>query len=97
MRSWRSAQPDAVTLAPRYGQRQSDSLLILSVCVARRWRFDRQSFGAGDRNDTTVAVAGQSGDLQLNVMLPVVAYELLQSIVLLTPIVPAPRADRSKK
>ncbi len=35
-------------------------------------------------NDTTVAVAGQSGNFQLNVMLPVIAYNLLQSTELLT-------------
>jgi fumarate hydratase class II len=35
-------------------------------------------------NDATIAVAGQSGNFQLNVMLPVVAYNLLQSIDLLT-------------
>ncbi|ABI56708.1 class II fumarate hydratase [Alkalilimnicola ehrlichii MLHE-1] len=34
-------------------------------------------------NDTTLAVAGQSGNFQLNVMLPVVGYNLLQSIGLL--------------
>jgi fumarate hydratase class II len=34
-------------------------------------------------NDTTIAIAGQSGNFQLNVMLPVVAYNLLQSIELL--------------
>jgi fumarate hydratase class II len=34
-------------------------------------------------NDTTITVAGQSGNFQLNVMLPVVAYNLLQSIDLL--------------
>jgi fumarate hydratase class II len=34
-------------------------------------------------NDTTIAVAGQSGNFQLNVMLPVIAYNLLQSIQLL--------------
>jgi fumarate hydratase, class II len=34
-------------------------------------------------NDATVAVAGQSGNFQLNVMLPVVALNLLQSIDLL--------------
>jgi fumarate hydratase class II len=34
-------------------------------------------------NDTTIAFAGQSGNFQLNVMLPVVAYNLLQSIELL--------------
>ena len=34
-------------------------------------------------NDSTIAVAGQSGNFQLNVMLPVVAYNLLQSIRLL--------------
>lgn len=34
-------------------------------------------------NDATIAIAGQSGNFQLNVMLPVVAYNLLQSIDLL--------------
>ncbi|MAT50981.1 MAG: aspartate ammonia-lyase [Porticoccaceae bacterium] len=34
-------------------------------------------------NDATIAVAGQSGNFQLNVMLPVIAYNLLQSIGLL--------------
>ena len=31
-------------------------------------------------NDATIAIAGQSGNFQLNVMLPVIAYNLLQSI-----------------
>ena len=35
-------------------------------------------------NDATIAVAGQSGNFQLNVMLPVVAHNLLQSIEILT-------------
>jgi len=35
-------------------------------------------------NDATIAMAGQSGNFQLNVMLPVVAYNLLQSIELLS-------------
>jgi len=35
-------------------------------------------------NQTTVNIAGQSGNFQLNVMLPVIAYNLLQSIELLT-------------
>lgn len=34
-------------------------------------------------NDTTITVAGQSGNFQLNVMLPLVAHNLLQSIGLL--------------
>jgi fumarate hydratase class II len=34
-------------------------------------------------NDATIAIAGQSGNFQLNVMLPVIAYNLLQSIHLL--------------
>jgi fumarate hydratase class II len=34
-------------------------------------------------NDTTISIAGQSGNFQLNVMLPVVAYNLLQSIGIL--------------
>ena len=35
-------------------------------------------------NDTTITIAGQAGNFQLNVMLPVIAYNLLQSIELLT-------------
>ena len=35
-------------------------------------------------NDATITLAGQSGNFQLNVMLPVVAYNLLQSIEILT-------------
>jgi fumarate hydratase class II len=34
-------------------------------------------------NDATITIAGQSGNFQLNVMLPVIAYNLLQSIDLL--------------
>ena len=34
-------------------------------------------------NDTTITVAGQSGNFELNVMLPVVAHNLLQSIQIL--------------
>jgi fumarate hydratase, class II len=34
-------------------------------------------------NDTTIAIAGQSGNFELNVMLPLIAYNLLQSIELL--------------
>jgi fumarate hydratase class II len=35
-------------------------------------------------NDATIAIAGQSGNFELNVMLPLIAYNLLQSIDLLT-------------
>jgi len=35
-------------------------------------------------NDTTISVAAQSGNFQLNVMLPVIAYNLLKSIAILT-------------
>ena len=35
-------------------------------------------------NDTTVAIAAQSGNFQLNVMLPVIAYNLLKSINILS-------------
>jgi len=38
-------------------------------------------------NDATITVAGQSGNFQLNVMLPVIAYNLLESIRLLANIV----------
>jgi len=34
-------------------------------------------------NDTTIMIAGQAGNLELNVMLPLIAYNLLQSINLL--------------
>src|SRR6202022_5053604 len=34
-------------------------------------------------NDATITVAGQSGNFQLNVMLPVIAYNLFQSLELL--------------
>jgi fumarate hydratase class II len=34
-------------------------------------------------NDATIAIAGQSGNFELNVMLPVAAYNLLQSIAIL--------------
>ena len=35
-------------------------------------------------NDTTITLAGQGGIFELNVMLPVIAYNLLQSIELLS-------------
>jgi fumarate hydratase class II len=35
-------------------------------------------------NDATITVAGQSGNFQLNVMLPVIAYNLVQSLQLLS-------------
>ncbi|MBN1379294.1 MAG: class II fumarate hydratase [Gammaproteobacteria bacterium] len=35
-------------------------------------------------NDSTITIAGQSGNFQLNVALPVIAYNLLQSIELLS-------------
>jgi fumarate hydratase class II len=34
-------------------------------------------------NHTAITVAGQSGNFQLNVMLPLIAHDLLQSIALL--------------
>jgi fumarate hydratase class II len=34
-------------------------------------------------NDLTITIAGQSGNFQLNVMLPLIAYNLLQSLELL--------------
>jgi fumarate hydratase class II len=45
-------------------------------------------------NDAAITVAGQSGNFQLNVMLPVIAYNLLQSIHLLANISRA-LADRA--
>jgi len=35
-------------------------------------------------NDATISVAGLSGNFELNVMMPVMAYNLLQSITLLS-------------
>lgn len=35
-------------------------------------------------NDTTIMIGGQSGNFQLNVMLPVITYNLLQSMTLLS-------------
>ncbi|OHU84629.1 MULTISPECIES: class II fumarate hydratase [Pseudoalteromonas] len=35
-------------------------------------------------NDTTITVAGQSGNFELNVMLPVIAFNIIQSIEILT-------------
>jgi fumarate hydratase class II len=35
-------------------------------------------------NDVTITIAAQSGNFQLNVMLPVIAYNLLQSMQLLS-------------
>jgi fumarate hydratase class II len=34
-------------------------------------------------NDATITIGGQAGNFQLNVMLPVIAYNLLQSVVIL--------------
>lgn len=39
-------------------------------------------------NDVTVSIASQSGNFQLNVMLPVVAYNLLKSITLMANVMP---------
>ncbi|HEY3729756.1 MAG TPA: class II fumarate hydratase [Steroidobacteraceae bacterium] len=47
-------------------------------------------------NDATITIAGQSGNFQLNVMLPLIAYDLLQSIGLLANVVRA-LADRAIK
>ncbi|BBD79309.1 class II fumarate hydratase [Aerosticca soli] len=38
-------------------------------------------------NDAAITVAGQSGNFQLNVMLPLIAYDLLQSIELLANVI----------
>lgn len=35
-------------------------------------------------NDTTITIGGQSGNFQLNVMLPVIAYNILQSIQIIS-------------
>ena len=45
-------------------------------------------------NDATITVAGQSGNFQLNVMLPLVAFNLLQSIEILANAMPL-LADRA--
>jgi fumarate hydratase, class II len=44
--------------------------------------------------DTTITLAGQAGNFQLNVMLPVIAYDLLESIRLLANVIVA-LADRA--
>ncbi len=44
-------------------------------------------------NDATITIAGQSGNFQLNVMLPVIAYNLLQSLELLR--IAQPQSGRS--
>jgi fumarate hydratase class II len=45
-------------------------------------------------NDAAITIAGQSGNFQLNVMLPVIAYDLLESIGLLANVARA-LADRA--
>jgi fumarate hydratase class II len=45
-------------------------------------------------NDATITIAGQSGNFQLNVMLPLIAYNLLESIRLLANVLNA-LADRA--
>ncbi|MGH8226405.1 MAG: class II fumarate hydratase [Steroidobacteraceae bacterium] len=45
-------------------------------------------------NDAAITVAGQSGNFQLNVMLPLIAYDLLESIRLLKNVLPL-LADRA--
>ncbi len=40
-------------------------------------------------NDTTITIGGQAGNFELNIMLPVIAYNLLQSISILTPVTQA--------
>jgi aspartate ammonia-lyase len=35
-------------------------------------------------NDLTISMAGQAGQFELNVMMPVIAYDLTQSLVILT-------------
>ena len=45
-------------------------------------------------NDATITIGGQSGNFQLNVMLPVIAYNLLESIALLANVLA--RAGRSR-
>ena len=39
-------------------------------------------------NDVTVSIASQSGNFQLNVMLPVITYNLLKSIILMANVMP---------
>ena len=46
-------------------------------------------------NDATITIAGQSGNFQLNVMLPVIAYNLLQSIAICWPTCRALLADNA--
>lgn len=39
-------------------------------------------------NDTTITIGGQAGNFQLNVMLPVIAYNLIQSMEIISNVVP---------
>ena len=47
-------------------------------------------------NDATITLAGQSGNFQLNVMLPLIAYNLLESIRLLANVSRAARRPRHR-
>ena len=47
-------------------------------------------------HDATITIAGQSGNFQLNVMLPVIAYNLLESIRLLANVVAPARGSRDR-
>ncbi len=51
------------------------------VILLKRWQM--RSARRSIANDATITIAGQSGNFQLNVMLPVVALNLLQSVEIL--------------
>ena len=60
---------------------EASGVTVACHMVERRIRGCNKRTAA--HSDATITVAGQSGNFQLNVMLPVVAYNLLQSIELL--------------
>jgi fumarate hydratase class II len=70
------------------GQLRALAVALMKISNDLRWMNSGPLAGLGEvaqvmGNDTTIGIAGQSGNFQLNVMLPVIAYNLLQSIQLL--------------
>ena len=66
------------------GNRGIHSVATLLYHLDRRLDGVRLGSSQVIGNDTTITIGGQSGNFQLNVMLPVIAYNLLQSIELLS-------------
>jgi fumarate hydratase class II len=70
-----SSQDTAVELS---GQLKAAAVGLMKIANDLRWMVCAQVVG----NDAAITIAGQSGSFQLNVMLPLVAYDLLQSVEL---------------